>query len=97
MFSRHLLSSSLLGKRFLYCGFKVPWSIIFFESHCDVTLNQLDKISYGFFFILLYEATDTKALLLNVIFFIITQDGHLMEQRPYNLYHLKMITHKHHG
>ena len=69
--SRRCLKASLrlesTGKTYTHCGNKEPWSITFSTSYCHVKVNQLDTISHGFVFILLYEAIDPQSHTLSIV------------------------------
>ena len=69
--SRRCLKASLglesAGMQYTHCGSKEPWSITFSKSYCHVKVNQLDTISYGFGFILLYEAIDTQSQPISIV------------------------------
>ena len=44
----------------LYCGYRVPWSQSFPQSHASITFFTEQKLSKGYNFVLTFEAFDAK-------------------------------------
>ena len=53
-----------------YCGKRAPWTMAYRLPYVYVTVlaSQINKIPYGFYFKLLYEANDRESSIINILY-----------------------------
>ena len=53
-----------------YCGKRAPWTMAYHRSYVYVTVlaPKINKIPYGFYFKMIYEAIDVKSPFIEVLY-----------------------------